>query len=905
MHRAFSLYRVLELSKARVECVFELGGLVYVSNSNGDLDSYKIYNNEEEEAADFVMEHVDVYPSFTKKPITKVVSCATQDIFYALSDSQVYVYQISTFKKLFSFGAHCQNMCLYGDELIVISSKKNLEIYEIQKNSKPNLTKTISLNDRPRSLAWVSPTMILVSLSNDFCAVNTETSRISSLNLAWQQSSSLGLGISYIGMSIKSNKLHITRISDDEVLLSKDSQGLLVNLKSLQVSRNPLRWPTVPQAVIYNSPYIITLHNQYIYIWNKETYAMIQQIGISNIYSTFSCHKNTFFTSNSYVWILTPEDFSNQIEALLNTENLNEAISVLSQITVSQFPKRDYYLRITKREKALRSFSSGDYDLAMRLFSEISESPSTVLGLFPGLLDNNYSDAISILSMAPSQNESIESNVLSPGNHSNSQTDLRNGDAVSTVANNKRLRSLSTYLTDSRRKANRFLSYDEEHYFLQKKNLFLNADGTLVAKEKLEKIAVQIDTTLFLIYMISSPALVGSLLRLPNRCETSVVETNLLSAKMYRELVEYYYGKSLHEAALDLLTKLCDEPTDTLSLKGKSNTTSKYEPILSYLEKLSPELDHLIFKYSRVPLSEDPQNSIVIFIDENSEASTISKGVVLKYLETISYKVSIIYLEKLLLDNKFNDTVFPTRLALLYLKRILELEETTDFKNQEVFKQTIKKLEDYLTNSKQYDANAVLQEINSQDEFLSTVSIILYRRLSRHQDALDVYLKILNDWEGALSYCNSVYSIDGETEPYYMLLAEISKNYKSGSLNILDFITKYSSRLDLNRVFPLLPKNISMKSYHSLFSSQFRQLFEELSNKETQSKLYQKRLEDLNEELTKVRSEKVVITREKTCLFCHKRLGKSVISIFPDGSVVHYGCAKKYVSSNHLPYEAY
>lgn len=31
------------------------------------------------------MEHVDVYPSFTKKPITKVVSCATQDIFYALS----------------------------------------------------------------------------------------------------------------------------------------------------------------------------------------------------------------------------------------------------------------------------------------------------------------------------------------------------------------------------------------------------------------------------------------------------------------------------------------------------------------------------------------------------------------------------------------------------------------------------------------------------------------------------------------------------------------------------------------------------------------------------------------------------------------------------------------------------
>ena len=40
----------------------------------------------------------------------------------------------------------------------------------------------------------------------------------------------------------------------------------------------------------------------------------------------------------------------------------------------------------------------------------------------------------------------------------------------------------------------------------------------------------------------------------------------------------------------------------------------------------------------------------------------------------------------------------------------------------------------------------------------------------------------------------------------------------------------------------------------------------------------------------KVRRRKVVIDEERVCRVCHKRLGGSVISAFPDGSVVHLGC---------------
>lgn len=38
------------------------------------------------------------------------------------------------------------------------------------------------------------------------------------------------------------------------------------------------------------------------------------------------------------------------------------------------------------------------------------------------------------------------------------------------------------------------------------------------------------------------------------------------------------------------------------------------------------------------------------------------------------------------------------------------------------------------------------------------------------------------------------------------------------------------------------------------------------------------------------RSRRVVVTEERLCGVCHKRLGGSVVSVLPDDGVVHYGC---------------
>ena len=47
--------------------------------------------------------------------------------------------------------------------------------------------------------------------------------------------------------------------------------------------------------------------------------------------------------------------------------------------------------------------------------------------------------------------------------------------------------------------------------------------------------------------------------------------------------------------------------------------------------------------------------------------------------------------------------------------------------------------------------------------------------------------------------------------------------------------------------------------------------------------------------LTSGRSRHVVVSEERVCGVCHKRLGRSVVSVLPDNAVVHYACSKKAV----------
>lgn len=47
------------------------------------------------------------------------------------------------------------------------------------------------------------------------------------------------------------------------------------------------------------------------------------------------------------------------------------------------------------------------------------------------------------------------------------------------------------------------------------------------------------------------------------------------------------------------------------------------------------------------------------------------------------------------------------------------------------------------------------------------------------------------------------------------------------------------------------------------------------------------------------RNRRVVVSEDRVCGVCHKRLGGSVIAVLPDNSVVHYGCLSRARGSGH------
>lgn len=80
-------------------------------------------------------------------------------------------------------------------------------------------------------------------------------------------------------------------------------------------------------------------------------------------------------------------------------------------------------------------------------------------------------------------------------------------------------------------------------------------DGPLtdLTPDQLARVAQVVDTALFKSYLATKPVMVGPLCRIENWCEVEEVEELLLSAKKYRELLDLYNGKNMHEKAVKLL----------------------------------------------------------------------------------------------------------------------------------------------------------------------------------------------------------------------------------------------------------------------------------------------------------------------------------------------------------------
>ncbi|KAF3921348.1 hypothetical protein ABW20_dc0101924 [Dactylellina cionopaga] len=443
------------------------------------------------------------------------------------------------------------------------------------------------------------------------------------------------------------------------------------------------------------------------------------------------------------------------------------------------------------------------------------------------------------------------------------------------------VQALTSYLVEMRRKLLKFVKPDMDP----------DALGEQVQTQAQEKI----------------PTFVGPLVRVENFCDPEVVHEKLAETGKFKELVDYLANKKLHERALVLLKSFGDreEPDEREpELHGPQAT-------VTYLQKLHADQLPLIFEYSTWVLHKDPKLGMQIFIDDSPQAESLPRHEVLDFLKTIDVKLGVEYAEHLIDELRDDSPDYHNWLIEGYLTLIKEEKNDVgedgwkwrlSSSEREEYAQKVLK---FTEESQQYWPEKVIKWLPKDDPTFYEIRAAILSRLSEHKEALEIFVFKMQDFGKAESYCNRVHQLsppasdpaETSTETVYSILLGLflspPANYEPQIAPALDLLSRHGARVDPLETLKLIPLSIKVADLEHYFENRIRHSNSRVNMNRVMAQLYKSeafRWEELNAESKK---RAVVIGEERVCPVCHKRLGKSVISVFPDGQVVHYGCANR------------
>jgi Vam6/Vps39-like protein vacuolar protein sorting-associated protein 39 len=178
-------------------------------------------------------------------------------------------------------------------------------------------------------------------------------------------------------------------------------------------------------------------------------------------------------------------------------------------------------------------------------------------------------------------------------------------------------------------------------------------------------------------------------------------------------------------------------------------------------------------------------------------------------------------------------------------------------------------------------------------------------------------------------YCNQVYLSEAassaphsptsqapitdpeDTEPsiYNTLLSLYLKPpppHKTNWPPALDLLSRHGARLPASLTLDLIPATLPVKELESYFRGRIRSATSVTNEERIVSRLCG--VEKVETEAALLlgdgqlggnggRSRKVVVDEDRHCPVCQKRFGGSAIRVYPDNTIVHYGCFNKATAS--------
>jgi len=653
--------------------------------------------------------------------------------------------------------------------------------------------------------------------------------------------------------------------------------------------------------------------------------------------------KGFLVASERSVWRMQGLNYDAQIDALVEGGHLDEAISLLDMIEETLVENKTGRLREIKMQKAQKLFDEKKFRESLDLFGEVSAPPERVIKLYPEIIAGDLADekpkdsnedAETVKSQeSPKKGHKKSESIADPvkkiksGASDADTSSVRSGRTAENVASDVNglsekelkfaVRELQAFLADVRRRLQRFFNSDQSVRALsdvelgsQSENvkqsieylLGLASLNDVDLSDKLVAVARLVDTTLFRAHMYATPSLATSLFRISNFCDPEVVMARLEETERYNDLTEFLYGKRLHRQALERLQKFGqDDKTEGIDpqLHGPGRT-------IAYLQNLGPELINMILEFAQWPLETQPEQAMEIFLGDTENAESLPRHKVLGFLEPISKDLAQRFLEHVV--DELNDLTpdLHQRLVTLYLERLKDGSRSGG-------DDTLDKFLTLLRTSEQYSPAKTLGMLPRDEPKFYEPRAILFNKMGNHKQALEVYVFKLHDTAKAEEYCNQTHleaslnddskvaasrrksttdPVDEQPSIYHILLnlyLNPPKGEKAMWGPAIELMARHGPRLPASSTLELIPEDLLVKELEFYFRGRMRNANSIMNESMIVAGL--RKVEAVRVQAGLLlgegthsggRNRKVRVDEDRVCGVCYKRLGGSVISVFPE-----------------------
>ena len=438
-------------------------------------------------------------------------------------------------------------------------------------------------------------------------------------------------------------------------------------------------------------------------------------------------------------------------------------------------------------------------------------------------------------------------------------------------------------------------------------------------------VAELVDTVLFRCYMLVAPSLAGSLFRIENFCEPEVVQNALYESHRYNDLIEFLHGKGLHRQALEMLMKFGKGAAEGEIPDGMLGP----ERTVAYLKQLPPELIEMILEFATWPVREKPEVGIEVFVADTHNAEHLPKDRVIQFLADIDQTLEEQYLEHVISEWNDDTPEYHQRLVDLYIEYLKRSE--TDAKSD-----LQQKLDSFLRKSKYYTKNKTFRQLPADNPTFYEPRAIVLKAMGNHKQALSIYVYQIKNYDKAERYCNEIYAAESQKPPgsgdgvvveekpsLRRAITEVSKdtpNIFAVLLGLylrpptgeekrwpqaLELLGRHGARLPASSTLEYMPDDLAVAELQDYFRGRIRHAtsllrqervvrsLQEVRKVNTERTLLFGKDEDVDRGKIGGKSRRVRITEDGHCKVCHRRFGASAVRVYPDGEVVHYGCAGK------------